>query len=61
MLLAAGADPNVGDNFSNVYNVAKEMKLSSLLGIVTCNYNHCCANINLPFSYYHCCSNIKLS
>ncbi|XP_069496385.1 mitochondrial disaggregase [Ambystoma mexicanum] len=34
-LLAAGADPNLGDNFSNVYQSAKEKSLHSLEVLVT--------------------------
>lgn len=32
VLLAAGADPNLGDNFSSVYKTAKEQGIHSLEG-----------------------------
>jgi len=31
-LLKAGADPNIGDEFSSVYRVARERHLNSLQG-----------------------------
>ena len=31
-LLSAGADPNLGDEYSNVYTVARERQMNSLHG-----------------------------
>lgn len=36
-LLKAGADPNVGDEFSSVYKVARERQLNSLQGVAFLN------------------------
>lgn len=36
ILLAANADPNLGDDFSSVYETAKEKGLHSLEGKVLC-------------------------
>lgn len=34
-LLAAGADPNLGEEFSTVYNVAKQKQINSLHGMLS--------------------------
>lgn len=36
ILLAANADPNLGDDFSSVYETAKEKGLHSLEGSIDC-------------------------
>lgn len=43
VLLAAGADPNLGDNFSSVYKTAKEQGIHSLegKGELLCCSEHC--------------------
>ncbi|ESN91999.1 hypothetical protein HELRODRAFT_104131 [Helobdella robusta] len=40
-LLEAGADPNIGDDFTNVYSMAKEKKLNSLHVLITRDDEFC--------------------
>lgn len=48
VLLAAGADPNLGDDFSSVYKTAKEQGIHSLEGKV--GLPHCSGCLHLWLS-----------